>query len=1632
MNARPSFAWTKRLTLVGAGILGCASAIMPANALNLAQSPLSIKAAPPPLIMLTLGRDHKLYHEAYDDYSDLDGDGKIDTGYIANSQFKYAGYFDSEKCYDYANGVFTPVRMATDKKCQGTGAGQWSGDFLNYVTTSRLDAIRKVLYGGKRSTDTAGKTILERAHIPQDAHTWGKEYNPNRDSYDITDYTPLDKPKLGTRHLFANVSLITDNGTPLMRVLPDSQYRIWDWVTIQAPVAGDRCLGGKNPGNGQNKGPLCTSRDKQSWAIVPSSRTHGLSDLKMTTYRVAPWEDVVPTYFAGIVTGNNSVNKIPTSNAEFDVEENETIKWGSLCGKVSAPNIDGKGNPMAWPVGGPGLGSKFNDTTVYKEPEYWNIPSHCTQENFFAIFEGKINVEEAGTYRFGLEADDAAELIIGGKSVAVIAGEVCGLFSCWLEGGREEKTLLQHFQKDSEPASGTITLAKGQHTIKYRYRNGLGDQAYRLYWKLENLSQTAIKDYAVRVEVCKAVDANAEYQGRESNCRDYGTEPAVVYKPTGLLHQYGQANGMLFGLITGSYDQNLDGGVLRKAFGSITDEIETATGIFKDSGTTCGDAGNAPCTKGIIGSIDRLRTRMEAFKANYDLLNYDNADNGSKSCDFLTKPENLQNGQCEMWGNPLAEMMYEGLRYFAGETQPTPAFVTSRKKDDAIGLPRAAWSNPYAQFPRCSQPYFMLMSDVYPSFDADRLPGSAFGSTPAQSINGYPLDFETLGGALWNTEFKGTRSVFIGQVKGVVTDSADKAPTVKPGVMDFSVIRGLVPSDPSRQGSYYSSLLAYFAHSYDINSAKDRQSVTTYAIALSAPIPRIVIPVGTNKKMTFVPFAKSVGYNSGNYTTIGTGPGQWTPSAQIVDFYVETIRNANGTDDPATNGGRPYYKFRVNFEDAEQGGDYDMDVMAVYEIWVDEKGDVLVAVSSEQAEGGIIQHIGYVVSGTKDKDGARLVVRDRDTSREEDDVISYPLDKRGLSTKGLPIYDVQRFELKEKSWVQQLTDDVLLENPLWYAAKFGAFKDSNGNKLPDLPSEWDADGDGVPDTYFPVTSPHRLYSQIDKALASIARNAAGSVAQAAASSTSLQTDAHVFIAGLNSDGWKGELNAYKVTESGLSGPTWRAHEKLADLSGENRTILTFDPQKSSGTGIPFRWSAMTAGGVLQSTLNKQANGTTDSLGERRLKNLRGLNVTNMRITADNKLGDIVNSAPMYVGPPKLGHQDASYKSFAEDKAGRTPMVYVGANDGMLHGFRADTGEEKLAYVPSELYRARRGEQPLSKLTQPGYGSSGNQHQYYVERLAGHGRHLHGELHGEDGLENHPRRRTQCRRSGRLRARHHRSRRLRREQARHREVGIPRRRFQRQHQFAERRRGSRLHLRPARHRPAMHGGTRLGLRPLYAEQVVRRLRQRLRQHRGRRPRRHRTCGPVRTGRRHRPASRQDHVARRRRRGRPERSVRSDAERHRRRRGGGLRLRRRPERQRVAHRFRHQGRAARPERRDRPALYGQERRRQCPTDHHGARSRRPSAWRHAGHLRHRPVHLRRRSILDPDADALRYLGQTGRQYPRRHQRPRQAAGADGGERGHRGRPDVLRVVQQNGRLVDADRLVHRSGPERAHHL
>ncbi|MGM0609385.1 MAG: hypothetical protein ACQESP_13330, partial [Candidatus Muiribacteriota bacterium] len=97
-------------------------------------NPIYSVANTPPLVMLVMGRDHKLYYEAYNDASDLDGDGVLDVGY--DPSIDYYGYFDSYKYYEYntTKKRFEPAGDAPDKKAPS--GNYWSGDFLNYLTMS--------------------------------------------------------------------------------------------------------------------------------------------------------------------------------------------------------------------------------------------------------------------------------------------------------------------------------------------------------------------------------------------------------------------------------------------------------------------------------------------------------------------------------------------------------------------------------------------------------------------------------------------------------------------------------------------------------------------------------------------------------------------------------------------------------------------------------------------------------------------------------------------------------------------------------------------------------------------------------------------------------------------------------------------------------------------------------------------------------------------------------------------------------------------------------------------------------------------------------------------------------------------------------------------------------------------------------------------------------------------------------------------------------------------------------------------------------------------------------------------------------------------------------------------------------
>ncbi|NOX91886.1 MAG: hypothetical protein GXP18_05395 [Gammaproteobacteria bacterium] len=231
------------VNMLATGLLAIVSTSQAAP-LNLSDNPLFASQSAPPLTLMTMGRDHKLYYEAYNDASDLNGDGVLDTTYKPDI-IDYYGYFGSNICYVYAvgNNRFEPSSATTDKRC--SGSSEWSGDFLNYLTTSRIDALRKVFYGGTRSVDTSSETVLERSYIPQDAHSWGKEYTDiATNGFDIREYSSLNLPVSGHRHLFANTTLVSENDAPLLRVLNDSDFRVWEWLSKERPVAGNSCING--------------------------------------------------------------------------------------------------------------------------------------------------------------------------------------------------------------------------------------------------------------------------------------------------------------------------------------------------------------------------------------------------------------------------------------------------------------------------------------------------------------------------------------------------------------------------------------------------------------------------------------------------------------------------------------------------------------------------------------------------------------------------------------------------------------------------------------------------------------------------------------------------------------------------------------------------------------------------------------------------------------------------------------------------------------------------------------------------------------------------------------------------------------------------------------------------------------------------------------------------------------------------------------------------------------------------------------------------------------------------------------------------------------------------------------------
>jgi type IV pilus assembly protein PilY1 len=187
--------------------------------------------------------------------------------------------------------------------------------------------------------------------------------------------------------------------------------------------------------------------------------------------------------------------------------------------------------------------------------------------------------------------------------------------------------------------------------------------------------------------------------------------------------------------------------------------------------------------------------------------------------------------------------------------------------------------------------------------------------------------------------------------------------------------------------------------------------------------------------------------------------------------------------------------------------------------------------------------------------------------------------------------------------------------------------------------------------------------------------------------------------------WTGELLAYKLqgvnnelvlewTAPGSFPSNWSERVVYSGING----------------GVPLKWNELTT--LQQNTWF----GGTQNQHEQRLDYIRGktaaqIGLSNFR-ARESLMGDVVNSSPVYVGPPnansfKYTDLATSYTSFVNTHNGSIPraeMIYVGANDGMLHGFAVnESGEEKMAFVPSKVMPN------LAELSQADYN-----HKFYVD------------------------------------------------------------------------------------------------------------------------------------------------------------------------------------------------------------------------------------------------------------------------------------------------------------------------------
>jgi type IV pilus assembly protein PilY1 len=1142
----------------------------PPGPLTLAQSPLFLGVQNKPIVMLNLTKDNQLHFKAYTDYSDLDDDGIPELTY--KHSFNYYGYWDPQKCYDYVvtdGGFFSPKAYSADKYC---GGAAWSGNFLNWLATSRMDSVRKILYGGKRSTDTVTDTILERNFLTMDAHSWAKFY----DQADLNKLVP--SAILGVFTTTATGRTYTDNtGTTTRTTAMDTAGDYFVTTAISARV-GDQIKLTANTGGAVRYGRVTAINGTTLTINIPNA-IPGVSIIGANggTTRWNP--------------ENLSARGLTFCNTTF-------VTSGSSNTATNAPLIRvARGNTELW----------------------------AANERWQCGFLG----EKANNSGGGFTA-----------------------------GGQNGNYF---------PLSGLQSNAESPPN----------NTAYK------------VADYTARIKACvdqsNAASDPQDVWAKREGCKAYGTQ----WKPVGFLQKQ---DGFKFGLFTGSYAKNISGGVLRSNAGDFSLEVDANGRFIEPSATT-----TALTAKGsIVKAINSIR--MSGYSYTDGTYSAFDGDCTFQLIDLVptgASGNKRNQGACSSWGNPVAEMYTESLRYLAGAAaDPNYTYTSAGSTDAALGMSIIQWQDPINNGNYCVPLKNIIFNAATTSYDGDQvnmtgLAGAGSAASYTDIIGG--LEGITTGG-------------IVGKIDGAAdTSTGFNSCTNKVGPL--STLRGICPEGAPYSGSYLTAGSAFYARNNRIRttpaisasgaaSFPTAYTVETFGVSLANNTPKIELLSQDGKKIlaTITPAYRLVKAD-------GVGGGT------IVDFKI--IKAPDFSQNIVTG---IYY---INWEDSGFGGDFDQDVIGRIEFSFNRGTGVLsVTTAATNASTANPQGFGYVLSGTN-IDGPHF----------HSGIINFSY-TNPVSGAAECTNCVAGQAPTTQTYTLSGTAGTSLKDPLYYAAKWGAITNPGTSAIAEFDKRGKKDpitgndgADGIPDNYFNVSNPAKLAEQLESLFTSLG---SGSSASSAAASTSRgSSDTLVFTASFVAKSWGGRLKASSLVVTGNDAtfpPQWDASDIL-----EART----DPRKlfsintATRSGIVFQWDLLSASqqtALVSKNLQEYIAG---------IRTNEGTLATNFRVRSPSVLGDIVNSNPAY-SPENTANSSGfsnfpGYAAFAKqfdtrDGQGgtaRAKTVFVGANDGIFHAFSGEFkiadggGKEIFGYVPSMIYSN------LPALADPNYTVTGN-HKYFVD------------------------------------------------------------------------------------------------------------------------------------------------------------------------------------------------------------------------------------------------------------------------------------------------------------------------------